>query len=221
MLTLLKILKNWLRNGSQSKLDFCPNANSNAGTNTFVTSQSTPVQDCFLKLNSKCTVTEKLRLFALSNTDWSSYSDKKGMTFEAIVVPQELIELDPILYFFWELKQKKPLLIFRLPAWTFYKLHKDDRRGAAINLPLDDYDSITFFDVGDYRKNQQKIVELKFEPNQYVLINTQIRHGVINKGKDRYLLSIGLSHPEQDRYPIDATFVYYQDLLRKKFGNLK
>jgi hypothetical protein len=85
-----------------------------------------------------------------------------------------------------------------MPAWVYYSMHTDTHRSCAINLSLHEYDSTTFFNVGRFRRNQVHIHELKYEKDTYYLFNTRVRHAILNKDNDRYVVSIGFNNISYD-----------------------
>lgn len=77
----------------------------------------------------------------------------------------------------------------------FYRFHVDDFRGAALNLLLDGWDSQTYFSNTEEDPYLTEITELKYAQNKMYLLNTQIKHAVVNKNNLRYVLSMGFNQP--------------------------
>jgi len=152
----------------------------------------------YYKLNTKCTVRQDLLNYANSITDWTP---KENLTFLQHTVPREIIDRDTTLKTLADtLNQHYDLgvRIFKMPPWVFYELHTDLFRPASVNMLLNDSsDSVSFFEVGPFRKGQLCIEELSYETDTMYLFNTQQKHAVLNKSEDRYVLSIamnGLKH---------------------------
>lgn len=145
--------------------------------------------DCFTKLNKKCTILDELRQIT-RETDWKKAAESDLQTFIFADVPRSLVERDEVLkvYSMYNILPK----IFYMPEWTYYSLHKDSNRFAAINMALDVTDSASFFAASRFRPNQFNVVELQYEPGEYYVFNTQVKHGVYNRGQDRFVVSIGL-----------------------------
>ena len=94
-------------------------------------------------------------------------------------------------------------LIFKINPMTWYDWHTDSTRQCAINLLLTGFNSHCFF--GD-RENRDivNLTELTYLPNTYYLLNTQVKHAVLNFKETRYVLSIGFNSPSS-----------YQEILKK------
>lgn len=110
--------------------------------------------------------------------------------FDILKLPKNLFDNDPVCAKIFANFDCRPM-VFKMQANTFYKLHVDHERGAAINLFLSGKDSTTFF--GDATADAE-IVDVEFvhyEQDYFYLLNTQKEHAVLNGNNDRYMLSMG------------------------------
>lgn len=144
---------------------------------------------CFTKLEVKCTVLEELRDL-VKQTDWTKAADSDLQTFMFTTIPFSIVEKDKVLRTYAVYNDAPK--IFYMPAWTYYSLHTDSNRKSAINMAIDDSDSASFFAANRFRTNQFRTIELQYEPGSYYVFNTQIKHGVYNRGQDRFVVSTGL-----------------------------
>ena len=119
-------------------------------------------EDCFFKLKNKSTCRNAILDFAKSFQDWEAGTQNGKYSFLQIVVPPDVFKGDPVLDYYASKKQE--IRIFKMPANNYYTLHVDSYRASAINLLLNDpCDSVTFFTVGAFRRNQHHIVNLTYE----------------------------------------------------------
>lgn len=149
---------------------------------------------CFYKLKTKSTCREKLFNFATNSIDWTSSTRNDKYSFLQITVPNELICDDPVFQALENFNQKKVHpRIFKMPEKIYYALHIDSWRGAALNLLLNPSSkSVAFYNCGHFRTSQVHIEPVDYQMDTYYLLNTQIKHAVINLESDRYMLSLGL-----------------------------
>lgn len=154
------------------------------------------VDDCFYQLKSKSKNRKQILDYCLAQTDWTTAAENGRYSFYQIKLPKELYSDDPVLSYYGQ--QAGVVRVFKMLANTYYALHVDSYRAVSFNMLLNDScNSTTFFDVGKcggFRRHQFNVYNLAYEPDCYYLLNTQIRHAVINLNQDRYLLSIGLGH---------------------------
>ena len=143
-------------------------------------------EDCFVELDYTCTIREELFEYAKTITDWETATENGKYSFAQCYAPLDIIKKDPFLSLF------NPRIL-KLSANTYYALHKDSYRQSAVNMLLSPCDSTTFFRVGDNRRNQYFICELEYKLDCLYVFNTQIKHAVLNKSSDRYMLSIGFT----------------------------
>jgi hypothetical protein len=152
-------------------------------------------EKCFYPIKTKCSVTNELQNFALSHKDWYTETKNDKYSFLQCKVPEQIIEKDYVLKTFCS-NSNKHCAIYLMPANVYYTMHIDTYRKCAINLALDNYDSITFFKTGIFRRNQIHFHELNYEKDTYYIFNTTVKHGVLNRNNDRYVLSIGFNDIE-------------------------
>jgi hypothetical protein len=82
--------------------------------------------------------------------------------------------------------------LYKFPANSYYKWHKDWSVEFSLNMVLENYDCKTLFEFSKTDKSQlMEIIELKYTPCRWYLFNSQILHTVFNTGnKDRVLYTI-------------------------------
>lgn len=144
----------------------------------------------YLKLATSSKCKSKLTEFANNNsTAWFSKN-----AFGVAVVPEYLIKDDDIL-----IKLKKQFnavpVIFRMPPWQFYRFHTDAIRSCALNLFLEGSDSQTYYGTDTPDEEIMNITELVYEPDCYYLLNTHVKHAVVNRNNTRYMFSMGFNMP--------------------------
>jgi hypothetical protein len=152
------------------------------------------MNNLYYKLNEKCKIRKELLEYAISNVNWDP---KENLTFLQTSIPKELIEKDLLLLNLANTLGRHydiGVRIFKMPSWVYYNLHTDAYRPCAINMLLNDIsDSVSFFETASFRIGQIAIQELKYETDCLYLFNTQIKHAVLNKNEDRYVLSIAMN----------------------------
>lgn len=152
---------------------------------------------CYLDLKIDTKILTDVEVFCKTNSNWESVRGPKGqiLTFEQAFIPFYMSQSDPFIKHNY---YHKPL-IMKMKAKTIYHFHVDTYRSTVVNMVLDDYDSVTVFNLGYHRPAQSSIAELKYIPGRYYLFNTQIPHQVINRGsEDRYLLSMAINYSWED-----------------------
>lgn len=88
--------------------------------------------------------------------------------------------------------------IFLIEANHFYNWHRDAWRNITLNLTLGEDENYLVLFAPDANPKEstgsmmyERFIELKYDYNKFVLLNTQIPHFAITTGiKDRYLLTI-------------------------------
>jgi len=142
----------------------------------------------FYKIKTKSSIRKELLEVAQSVTEWD-----RPMTFFSKSCPADIYLkenlfniLRPLI---WE--DVRGINIFKIPAWTYYGIHTDSVRHSAFNMLLNDTtDSTSFFQDTKFKHTQCEITECVYELDHWYLFNTQVPHAVLNKGQDRYVLSI-------------------------------
>ena len=149
---------------------------------------------CYSKLKFKSTCRERLFRYATEVDDWSADIGDKGKTFLQKRVPIELIEDDSVVAYLEKTREDRfrdskfgAIRIYKMEANTFYRYHRDNNRMCSVNMLLnEDCESLTFFNVGEFRENQTHIFNLNYELDTYYLLNIQVPHAVVNLNQDRY-----------------------------------
>ena len=142
------------------------------------------VTEYYLPLKNPASNRKELLAFAKSYTRWA-----RKNAFDVALVPDSMIADNHLM----ELIKKFHAVpvIFRVPPWQFYRFHTDARRSCAINLLLEGDDSNTFYGTETADEEVLDIVELKYDLDCYYLLNTHLKHAVINKNNTRYMFSMG------------------------------
>lgn len=147
------------------------------------------------------TISNELLEYAKNTVDdWAV-----DLSFNVKQVPKELYLKDK---FFQDLSLKFNYVvgIFKLNPFTCYKWHTDKHRGVVINMLLTpDARSNCIFETSKIDSQYSNIIELKYKPNTYYLLDAQIPHEVTNYEDTRYLLSI--------RFLAEKTQLRYNDAL--------
>lgn len=139
----------------------------------------------FFKLTTlSCADAVREHVRSLTKDDWKS-SD----SFQIAQVPRELFKNDPMLKLIDEYGYGAE--VFRMPAFSQYLWHVDRTRNAAVNVLLDSTNSMSLFER--YQAGALlSFMELKYEQDMCYLLNTQVRHSVVNLQGLRDVLSIGI-----------------------------
>lgn len=119
----------------------------------------------------------------LNKAKWQKYHD-----FNSWQMPNEVWEAEKPLSEINKQFKIKQAGVISINSNTIYDWHKDEKRGAAINMILQTNHSHTLFKQ-DEGQVVQEIKELKYKPNTFYLFNTQALHCVINFNEPRYLFS--------------------------------
>ena len=131
----------------------------------------------------KSLIADELLNFAMSTESWQPYYN-----FNAVQVPFDIAFKDPVIKTIG-LKYPLAMGVIRLDPYTTYDWHVDSRRGACINMLLNDVKSYCLFSVGRTEATH-KFLELKYQPKTYYAFNNQVPHMVINFEEPRYLMSV-------------------------------
>ena len=144
----------------------------------------------FSKLTTISTCKSKLTEFAISNsTTWI-----RKNAFDIAMVPKYLINDDIVVMKLMEQFNAVPV-IFRMPPWQFYRFHTDAIRSCALNMLLEGKDSQTYYGTETNDEEVLNIVELNYEADCYYLLNTHLKHSVVNRNNTRYMFSMGFNTP--------------------------
>ncbi len=143
--------------------------------------------DKFIQLSTGSTCTAEILKFAESNTNWLHKN-----AFDLVVVPFHILANDSIIKRISNEFNSTPV-IFKMPPWQFYRFHTDAARGCALNLFLSGADSQTYYGEDTPDEEVVTITELNYQKDCYYLLNTQIKHAVINRNNVRYMFSLGIN----------------------------
>jgi hypothetical protein len=158
----------------------------------------------YIKLNSICNTRLSLLHWAKSSTNW-----RYKNAFNLAVVPQHLI-VDTALKTLMNKFGGTPV-IFRMDPWRFYRFHTDAARSCAINMLLEGTDSNTYYGTETEDEEILIIDELKYQMDNLYLINTHLKHSVINRTEVRYMFSMGFK--EDVSFDQVKTFCQSIDLI--------
>jgi hypothetical protein len=144
------------------------------------------MNEYYLKLNSNSKLKDTLIEFAKKpTTKWI-----RKNAFDIAIVPQSLIVNDPVVQEISKRFNSTPI-IFKLMPWQFYRFHTDAARSCALNMFLDGEDSQTYFGESTDDEEVTSITEIVYEKNYFYLLNTHMKHAVINRNNIRYMFSMG------------------------------
>jgi len=127
----------------------------------------------------------------LSLLDWSRNTTnwRHKNAFDLAMVPQHMIQ-DPSLKLLMNEFGGVPI-VFRMDPWRFYRFHTDAARSCAINMLLTGTDSAMYYGTETEDEELLIINELKYQMDSFYLINTHLKHSVINRTEVRYMFSLG------------------------------
>lgn len=139
---------------------------------------------CFYEVKTKCTIISKIKdqILQTNNADWGQEYEWKSLA-----IPDEILLEDFLLK---KLREKVNFVghILGIMPYQFYDWHTDDPRSASMNLLLNDCHCHTLF--SQRSKYICNFIELKYKPDTYYILNTNIDHTLINFDQPRYLLSL-------------------------------
>ena len=151
------------------------------------------MSDKFIKLNSKLTISNEILEFALLSDIWYHTNG-----FDVSVVPDSILENDPQLQkIIREFSHggKIRAIVIKIKPMTFYSMHVDEVRAAALNVLLKGKDSISFFGNATQDPETFDIDVVDYQKDEIFLFNTQKLHGVLNLSQERYVFSLGFNFP--------------------------
>ena len=109
--------------------------------------------------------------------------------FDAIQVDSRWIQVDHALRAVDKLQPIRALGVLRVPPNSFYNFHKDSYRLSTINMLIKQEEGHCYF-IEPKGEHYSDCTELVYKPRTYYLFNNQAIHGVVNKSKPRYMLSL-------------------------------
>lgn len=152
--------------------------------------------DLYYKLNLVDTFTNQLTEQSTTGRNWFSSNG-----FDILKIDKNFFKRSSLFPLIEE--HNASPLIFKINPLTWYDWHTDSTRQCAINLLLTGFNSHCFF--GDrVSRDIVNLTELTYQPNTYYLLNTQVKHAVLNLTQTRYVLSIGFNSPNS-----------YQEILKR------
>jgi hypothetical protein len=156
--------------------------------------------ECFKKLNLDLPPDHKIfkefKNFEYPHVEVIDKLYKKSKTFKQCHLPNDYFEGTTLGKVMNDLNLHAS--IFLIEGYHFYNWHRDAWRNITFNLTLNnDSDYLVLF-APDADPNEptasmmyEKYVQLQYDDNKFVLLNTQIPHLTITKGPvDRYLLTV-------------------------------
>lgn len=156
----------------------------------------------FKQIPNKCVILPELQqlLHKIKPEDWHDYYNFKVVLIDFDTVCAH----DPFLA---KLHHAHPFQagICKLTQNIVYDWHTDERRGASINLLLNELHSSHCLFKTQPGELVSGIRELDYEPGRYYLFNSQEEHTVINFHRDRFLFTIEFVEAKEA--------LSYQDLL--------
>lgn len=157
----------------------------------------------FVKLNLTSNNRINLLNFVKDNTNWIHKN-----AFDISLVPLNLLDnfLLKFKYQFFGVP-----VIFKMQPWQFYRFHIDESRSCAINLLIEGTDSNTYYGEETNDEEILNIKELNYQEDSYYLINTKLKHCVINRNNVRYMFSMGF--PSNITYEQVKLFCQNNNLL--------
>lgn len=145
----------------------------------------------FFKLNNKFNMYNEIisTIKSSSNSDWIHTHG-----FDILKINIDLIKQNKVL---WSLHNVFPsyLLILKMKPNTFYRLHVDEKRSAAINVLLEGNNSLSFYGEQTQDEEVSNIEVVNYEYNSMYLFDTTNKHGVINLNNDRLMFSMSFNKP--------------------------
>ena len=109
-----------------------------------------------------------------------------------MLLSNELINKVPTIKKINSIAEVDRIVILSMPAMSTYNWHVDDHRNATVNLLINNHKNSTCLFGVRLDGYKHSIIELNYEPKAFYLFNTKIEHMVINRGPERYILSLQL-----------------------------
>lgn len=135
-------------------------------------------------------IVEKERINA--DDQWFEHLD-----FKVMLLSNELINKIPTIKKINSIAEVDRIVILSMPAMSTYNWHVDDHRNATVNLLMNNHKNSMCLFGARLDGYKHSFVELNYEPRGFYLFNTKIEHMVINRGPERYILSLQLKSMEK------------------------
>ena len=143
-------------------------------------------------------------------SQWFNHFD-----FKVMLLDNSLIEHVPVFEKVNKVTKIDRIAVVSMPPMTTYNWHVDEHRSATVNMLLNNHDDSICLFGKQIDGSKHSIVELFYKPNTFYLFNTSVDHMVINRGAERFMLS--LQFEKQKKYE-DLREVLMTDI--KQVGSL-
>lgn len=147
----------------------------------------------FIKLNSRFNITEEVLNFALNTDEWYHTNG-----FDLTIVPDSILDKDLTVKAIMDKFNgfgKMRAIAIKMNPMSFYSIHVDEARAAALNVLLQGSDSVSFFGDATDDPETFNIDVVNYKKDEMFLFNTQEPHGVLNLTEERYIFSLGFNFP--------------------------
>jgi len=143
-------------------------------------------KNCFLPLKQKSShIADYCNKLLSRDAEWAPY-----IGWDVVLIGKDELLKEPALRDIDSQFTISRAAILRTDPYQVYSWHKDEYRGACINMTLTpDWPSHCLFGRDkDYASKY--FTELKYDPNTFYVFNNQVDHCVINFDQPRYVFSI-------------------------------
>lgn len=142
-------------------------------------------------------------------SQWYNHFD-----FKVMLLDNSLIDHVPV----FDKVCKVPIdsiAVVSMPPMTTYNWHIDEQRSATVNMLLNNHDESLCLFGKQIDGSKHSIVELSYKPKIFYLFNTMVEYMVINRGSERFMLSLQFSQQlkYEDLREALMTDIYQVDLL--------
>lgn len=143
-------------------------------------------------------------------SQWFNHFD-----FKVMLLDNSLIAHVPVFEKVNKVTKIDRIAVVSMPPMTTYNWHVDEHRSATVNMLLNNHDDSICLFGKQIDGSKHSIVELVYKPKIFYLFNTSVDHMVINRGAERFMLS--LQFEKQKKYE-DLREVLMTDI--KQVGSL-
>lgn len=148
----------------------------------------------FAPLNQKSLYVSKY--FNLQNPDNFVWGNVIG--WQGTLLSEEVYLKEPVLNIINDMFPIQRAGFLHMKKNTLYEIHRDDSRGATINMLLQGSNSKSLFcERTDYSKFQHHFIEIPYQTYTFFLFNTQQPHSVINFESDRFIFTVEFKQPKE------------------------
>ena len=110
--------------------------------------------------------------------------------FDVMLLSNKLIEEISVIKGINTIATVDRIVVLSMPAFSTYNWHTDDHRIATVNLLINNHENSQCFFGESIDENRSSLIELRYKPNTFYLLNTKKKHMVINNGQRRYIMSL-------------------------------